>query len=100
MLLGRYTQQPGERIKRELDYTQFLEDAETITGIAATIDPEEGDDIAVPFEIEVVVDPDGKVFAYFAAGGVDGVDYTVQFAVTTSAGQILNDEVEFDVEEI
>lgn len=105
MILGRYRQQPGERRKRGVDYTDFLEDDEEITNVTATVTPEEEAD--EEFHVSnIAIDPDGKHFAYFAGqnfddegGGVNGTTYTVEFTITTSGGQTKQDSVEFDVEE-
>lgn len=96
MLLGRYTQQPGERLKRLLDYTQWLETSELIQLVSVVITPATDVPLVVT---SVVVDPAGKKFAYYTAGGEDGETYEIKFSVTTQT-QLKQDEVEIDVEEI
>lgn len=96
MLLGRYKQQPGERLKRILDYTQWLETTELITNVTTEIDNETN----TPFEVSsTVIDPGGKKFAYYLQGGEDGETYKVTFTVTTQA-QVRQDEIEIDVEDV
>lgn len=96
MMLGRYRQQPGEKRKRGLDYDDFLESAEIVTGATPDVSPVTD----TPFVVDgVVVDPAGKEFAYFASGGEAGQTYAVTFTVTTNGNQIRKDTVEFDVEE-
>lgn len=97
MLLGRYKQQPGESLKRIIDYTTWLEDTEEITQVAVkSITPETD----TPFQCtSIVIDPDGKKFAYYTTGGEDGETYELQFSVTTQT-QTREDEIEFDVEEL
>jgi hypothetical protein len=97
MILGRYRQQPGEKRKRGIDYTDFLEDEEEITNVTAEVTPE---DETSPFLITTIaIDPDGKEWMYFAEGGNAGTTYSVLFTVTTNGGQRKQDTIEFDVEE-
>lgn len=97
MMLGRYRQTPGERRKRGVDYTDFLEDSEEVTDVDAVVSP----DTDTPFVISnIAIDPeDGKEWAYFAEGGQAGYTYSVTFTVTTNGGQIKTDTIEFDIEE-
>lgn len=96
MMLGRYQQQPGERRKRGVDYTDFLEESEEVTNVTATVTPETD----TPFVISsIAIDPEeGKEWIYYAEGGEHGETYSVLFTVTTNAGQRKQDTVEFDVE--
>lgn len=98
MMLGRYRQQPGERRKRAIDYTDFLETDEEVTSVTASVSPsEDDDDFAIT---NIAIDPEeGKEWVYFAEGGVAGRTYAVTFTVTTSGGQRKQDTVEFDIEE-
>lgn len=96
MLLGRYTQQPGERLKRLLDYTAWLETSELIESVTAEITPATSTPLVVT---SIVVDPAGKKFAYYAAGGEDGETYEIKFSINTQT-QLKQDEIEIDVEEI
>lgn len=96
MMLGRYRQQPGERRKKGLEYTDFLESAELITAVEVSVSPETD----TPFVVnDIVIDPAGKIFAYYAQGGEDGETYLVEFSITTNGSQIKQDTVEFDIEE-
>lgn len=96
MILGRYRQQPGERRKRGIDYDDFLETGEIITDVTAEVSTADGAAFVVD---DIVIDPAGKKFAYYAQGGVGGMTYVVEFSITTNGGQIKQDTVEFDVEE-
>lgn len=96
-VLGRYKQQPGEKRKRGVDYTRFLEETEQLTAVTATVTPVTSPVFAAT---TIIIAADGKSFAYFAEGGVDQTDYTIEFRVTTNGGQILENEIEFEVEEI
>lgn len=97
MLLARYKQQPGERLKRIIDLTKWLESSEEIEDVVVkAITPV----TTSPFQCtSVVVDPDGKKFAYYVTGGEDGETYKVEFTISTQT-QVREDEIEFDVEEL
>lgn len=97
MLLGRYKQQPGETLKRIIDLTKWLEASEEIETVTVKdISP----DTTTAFQCtSIVIDPDGKKFAYFLTGGEDGETYKVEFTISTQM-QTREDEIEVDVEEI
>lgn len=96
MILGRYRQQPGERRKRGIDYSDFLEAGEILTNVTAEVD----NTTDPPLVIDgIVIDPDGTEFAYFTSGGAHGESYSVEFTLTTNGNQIKKDTVEFDIEE-
>jgi hypothetical protein len=97
MILGRYRQQPGERRKRGIDYTDFLEAGEEVTNVVAVVSPV----TETPFLVtNIAIDPEeGKEWIYYAEGGENGVTYSILFTVTTNAGQRKQDTVEFDIEE-
>lgn len=98
MRLGRYTQQPGEKIKRIVDLTQWLETDETITDLEVTVTPDADPGLECT---SAVIDPGGKKFAYWLQADEEGDDatYTVEFTITTQT-QIREDEIEIEVEEI
>lgn len=96
MLLNRYKQQPGEKIKRIVDLTEWLEADETIADLTVTISPETDTPFTCP---SAVIDPAGKKFAYYLQGGESGTTYKVQFSTETQT-QIREDEIEVEVEEI
>jgi len=95
-MLGRYRQQPGEKIKRIIDLDDWLEEDETVTDVEVkAITPETEDEFTCP---SVIIDPEGKKFAYYLTGGENGETYKVEFTVTTQT-QIAEYEIEIDVEE-
>lgn len=97
MLLGRYKQQTGERRKRGIDFDRFLEDGETITDVDTAVTPATDTPLVVD---DVTIDSDGRDFVYFVSGGEDNTEYTIEFSVTTSGGQTLENEVEIEVEDV
>jgi hypothetical protein len=95
-LLNRYVQQPGDRLKRLIDYDKWLETDEEIDDVDVAVTPESD----TPFVVDdILVDDEAKQLAYFTTGGETGTTYTATFTVTTNIGQVREDEVEFEVEE-
>lgn len=103
MRLGQYTvkgrviQQPGENIRRLVNYTRWMEEGEYITAVSASVEPVTSPEFEVT---NIVIDPDGQKIAYYASGGVDKEDYTITFSVTTSVGQVREDEMLIGVREV
>jgi hypothetical protein len=96
-ILGRFTQQPNEDIRRLVNAVNWLVEGETILTVTAAID----ETTTPPLVIDrIVIGPDGDKFAYYTSGGLDGTEYTVTFTTTTSAGQTREDELLFSIKEI
>lgn len=95
MFLNRYIQQPGEKLKRIIDYARWLEADELIQSVTAVISP--ATDVPLTCNT-IVIDPGGKKIAYFIEGGEDGTSYTVTLTIVTQT-QRREDEIEIEVEE-
>lgn len=95
MILARYRQQPYDIRRRNIDFTSWLADAETIVSVTTIVTPETDP----PFEVtSAVVDPDGKKVIYYAGGGVADTDYTIAVRTVSSLGpQQREDEIEISV---
>jgi len=94
MRLGKFSKEPGERKLYTIDYSDWLNTSETITGLSFNITPAttlvvDGDAIGSP----------ATGVSFFVSGGTDGVSYTVEAVVTTSQGQIKEDQVLFNIKE-
>lgn len=91
MRIARYVKSAGERKRYTIDYTDWLDTGELVTGVVFSVL-----DVTVP---PVVVDgvqtlPSGAGVQYYVAGGVNGNDYSVLATLTTTLGpQIRVDEV-------
>ena len=96
-LKGRVVQQPGENIRRLIDYTRWMETGEIILSVSVSVLPATSPSFVIT---NLVIDPDGQKVAYFASGGVDKEDYTATFVVTTNVTQTREDEILFGVREV
>ena len=96
MAIDRYRQQPADRRYRSVDYAPWLTDGETLTNVTSSVSP-----VTVPPLVVdgVTFDATATEVLYFAGGGVDGTTYEITFTITTSDGQIRQDEIEIEVEE-
>ncbi len=88
MLIGSVTKQPGDRISRDIDCTEWLAFyADTIQSATATADDTDLDILDVTHA--------GGVIRVWLAGGLSGVTYKVTVAVETNGGR--REEHEFRV---
>lgn len=94
MRLAKFVKEPGERKRYTLDYAEWLEDSELISNVEFTITPSG----ALTVDSYSLGSPATNV-VFFASGGVDGVTYSVEARITTSVGQIREDQVTFAVKE-
>lgn len=94
-VLAKYVKTPGERKRYQIDYTNWLDTGESVTGVTFAIDKV----TTPPLVIDgVQVLPSGVGVQYYASGGVDGTNYVVTATLTTTIGpQIKNDEIFFSV---
>lgn len=95
-ILGRYRQQPGENLKRLIEYKDWLESSEEIEDVDVAVTPVTDPPLVVD---PILIDSGGKKFAYYTSGGVDGNTYMIEFSVQTQT-QTREDEVEIEVEEV
>jgi hypothetical protein len=100
---ARFKQSPAERKRYVLDYTLFLAPGENIVSVATAITQNAGA-ASPPLVINGMallpqVNNQTIGAAYFCSGGVDGGVYEVQFLATTSIGQVLEDIVQYTLQE-
>jgi hypothetical protein len=96
--LGLFKKTPIERKRYSLDYTDWLDTGETIIAVTFTVTPTTG---ASPLEVDAYqISVDGKEISFFVDDGDDSVDYEISVVVTTSGGQIKEDEIGFVVREL
>jgi hypothetical protein len=94
MRIGKYRKQPADRLRYRVDYSDWLDPGETITGVTHAVTP------AGLVVDGLVVDPGDTTVSFFASAGVDGEEYKVSITVTTSQGQIKEDEILYSVKDL
>lgn len=94
MKLANFIKSPLERKRYTIDYTDWLDTGETVASIVFTVTPTTTATLEVDaYSIAV----DGKTVVFFANFGDLGEVYTVEAVMTTSGGQIKEDEILFTI---
>lgn len=102
-VVGKYVKTPIERKRYAIDYSDWLDSTlgENIQSVEMTVSAP-GDAMATgsPLQVDAkAISEDRESVAFFVSFGDDGVQYTVDVRVTTSAGQVKEDTVVFSVRE-
>lgn len=92
MILGKFKQQPRERIPYSIRYDEALSSSDLIESAVGSIFPSDGVVSDVLFTTNRV--------RLFVSGLTDGVQYTVTVLVTTEDGTIFEDEVHITGKEV
>ena len=103
MIVGRYTQQPNERLIRRVDYSYWLQTGETLNTVDAAAVKHSGtvDDSGDPFTVESAVVAEDVYIDYITSGGASGNTYKITFnVVTTPIAQEKEVEVLVRVKEV
>jgi hypothetical protein len=93
MRIGNFRKAPADRKRYVVDYTDWLNDDETLTSVMATGNVVEDDFYVDGF----VVDTGEKEIIFYVSGGIDGSEYAVVITVETSLQQTKQDYVTFKV---
>lgn len=94
MRLSTYVKTPAERKRYAIDYSEWLDTAETLTDVNFSVTPA----TTTPFSVDAfVLDTDFKSVIFFVSGGENTKQYTVDVRATTSGGQIKEDTIIYTV---
>lgn len=94
MRLGRFSKAPIERRRYTIDYSNWLDDEETITEVTLAVTPDEVGGLSIDASSILT---GARSVGFFASGGVDRGKYDVEVLITTSVGQVREDEINFSV---
>lgn len=102
-LLGRYNKTPTERRQMKFDYSNWLCDNETLRNFNTEVEPVpvlvdgvEVEDLA-PLTVDTVLVVSPTVAKFFVQGGTEGFKYRVRLLALTSATQLKEDGVLFNI---
>ena len=95
MKLAKYQKTPAERKRYTLDYTDWLDTGETVSAVVFAVDP-----TGVLFIDSYSIVGSGRQVVFYANAGATGVSYTADVRITTSTGQIKEDQIVFVVKDI
>lgn len=93
-IIGRFIQTPTERKRYLLDYADWFASSPNPTGTISSIAFESVPSSPTPAEVDAyeINDPATDV-TIFVSGGVTGTQYRILVTMTTSDGQIKEDEI-------
>ena len=104
MLLGKLVKQPVERQNYFVKYGEYLQEGEVVVSIVGTstlldtiTDPLVVDDFAL---IGPVIMTNSENVEFWLEGGLDGMNYKLEFTATTSFGNVKQDEFKVKIKEI
>ena len=95
MPLGRFKQHTNEIKRYSIDYTQWLDAGETVSDVVYTVQ-----NVTVPpLEVlDTVISDDNVQVTFYVSGGVDGESYEVVVKMSTTGGQVKEDELVYIIE--
>ena len=97
MKIGNFTKTPVERKRYAIDYSNWLDVAETLVSVIFTATPTSGTPIT-PIIVDASSFTTGNtVLVYFVSFGDLGINYILDVRITTSAGQVKEDTVSYSV---
>jgi len=94
MKLARFVKAQAERKRYSIDYSNWLDTDETIDSVVFAVSPTSVGGLEV--DAYTISTPATSV-VFFANAGIDGITYTVDVTITTSGGQIKEDQILFSV---
>ncbi len=95
MRIGKYTKAPVDRKRYQIDYSEWLDTGEIVSGVVFYVLPVSAQ---TPLAVDgVAVTPSNTGVQYYVSGGVAGVTYEVFATMTTGAAQVREDVIIFSV---
>lgn len=97
MKLGKFTKTPVERKRYALEYADWLDTTETVSSVTFTVTPID----TVPLVVDASsISSSGTEVVFFINYGTTGTTYTLDIQITTSGGQIKEDQILFVVKDL
>ena len=94
MNLGKYFKAPDERKRYSIDYTDWLDTGELLSGVTFGVTPVDADPVVID---GIAIETGSRSVVFYASGGIDGKSYKAIATMTTSGGQIKEDTVQYTV---
>ena len=97
MKLGKFTKTSVERKRYALEYADWLDTTETVSSVTFAVTPVD----AVPLVVDASsISSSGTEVVFFINYGTTGTTYTLDIQITTSGGQIKEDQILFVVKDL
>jgi hypothetical protein len=94
MRLAKFIKRPGERKRYAIVYTEWLDTGETVAGVTFGVTPTNLGGLIVDASS---ISESGTEVIFFVNFGDEGTTYTVDVQITTSGGQIKQDQILFTI---
>lgn len=95
-----FTKQPAEERKLEFDATKSLATTDTIGTISAKIFDSDGTDVsAIMISGLPILSSDSLKVYVKIVGGIDGETYWLRIRITTTAGELIEDDLKIFVKQ-
>jgi hypothetical protein len=96
-LIARYNKTPLERRQLKFDYSNWLCDSETLRNFNTEVEPQQDDIDPTPLTVDSVFVVSPTVAKFFVQGGTEGFQYRIRLLALTSATQLKEDGVLFNI---
>lgn len=96
MRIGKFAKAPGDRKRYTIDYTQWLDDDETLVNVHTAVP----DDPLGIYVDGVLIMENERHVVMFVSGGQEGRSYDLGIRVNTNADQTKDDFVTFVVMDV
>lgn len=90
-IVGDFEQQPADELDYDIDYDDWIHDADTVVSATASASPA---DLTITGPLV-----SGNTVKIWVSGGVDGTRYKVTVTTTTSYGRIKQDEIRIKIKD-
>lgn len=94
MKLAKFVKSPAERKRYTIDYSEWLDTGETISSVVFAVTPTDASTLTV--DSYQIATP-ATSLAFYVGLGLDGGAYTVNVKITSSGGQVKEDQIGFMV---
>lgn len=93
-MLGKYFKLPADRKRYTIDYSDWLDAGEFVSTVTFQVIPLDSGPLVID---GIAVNPSPTGVAFFASAGLAGKTYKAIATMTTSAGQIREDVIQYTV---
>lgn len=96
MKLARFTKASGERKRYSVEYADWLDTGETLSGVSFSVLPVTDTPLVVDAS---AIAPSGTQVVFYVNAGLTGTTYTTEITATTSGGQVKVDQILYSIRE-
>lgn len=94
MQLGKFFKVPDDRKRYSIDYSEWLDSGETVSGVTFGVTPADSSPVLIDGNS---INPSATGVVFYASAGNVGTTYVVAVTMTTGGGQVREDTVQYTV---